>query len=386
MNPRLRSILIVIGLLTVVIVAIILIPRGLSLYYQSRGGQHIDYVMRSMEGIQELVCEALPQSNQTAIGEVERGIADLNRAVRLNRNNSQAFYYLGKANCLLGEPNEAKVNYLRYTELRADNPLGYIGLGFANEELGKIDSAVEAWKEGGVGTDDFLNVGRQALDNNKYDEAWKWYGRASQLSPNDGRVFFEIGLLYEELGDWNSALTTYHQSLTDKSSEMRGISSLYYRVGKIYSESISIPDFIIAKESFNAALIRDDFINDWEKADSYYRLGAILRNEGRPPEEFITYFEQAQEIYPLHVFAHILLGVTYYAINPDDFRAEEEIQIALDLDPKNKWGYFHLGEFYRKKGRIEESIVLFEKALEIDPSFERAQRSLQSILIENQID
>ena len=46
MNPRLRSILIGIGLLTLAIVAIVLIPRGLSLYYQSRGGQHIDYVLR----------------------------------------------------------------------------------------------------------------------------------------------------------------------------------------------------------------------------------------------------------------------------------------------------------------------------------------------------
>ena len=78
MNPRLRSILIGIGLLTLVIIAIVLIPRGLSIYYQSRGGQHIDYVMRSVEGIQELVCEELLSNDTEARDEVKNGIEDLN--------------------------------------------------------------------------------------------------------------------------------------------------------------------------------------------------------------------------------------------------------------------------------------------------------------------
>ncbi|MFN2265898.1 MAG: hypothetical protein ACK2UM_16690, partial [Anaerolineales bacterium] len=118
MNPRLRPILWGIGLVTLVIIAIFLVPRGVSLYYQSRGGQHIEYVMRSMEGIEELVCEPLAESNPSALDEVNLGIADLNRAVRFNRQNSQAYYYLGKANCLLGEPEQAVESYLKFTELR----------------------------------------------------------------------------------------------------------------------------------------------------------------------------------------------------------------------------------------------------------------------------
>ena len=182
MNPRLRSILIVIGLLTVIIVAIILIPRGLSLYYQSRGGQQVEYVLRSVEGLQELVCEALPLSNQTAIGEVEQGIADLNRAVRLNRNNSQAYYYLGKAHCLLGEPNEAKENYVQYTELRPDNPLGHIGLGFAYEKLGESSAAKHAWKTAGINQDDLFRIGDQEFEADRYKNAIRWYSAAEILN------------------------------------------------------------------------------------------------------------------------------------------------------------------------------------------------------------
>ena len=118
MNPRLRSILIGIGLLTLVIVAIVLVPRGLSIYYQSRGGQHIEYVMRSVDGIQELVCEPLPGLNQAAIEEVERGVEDLHLAVRFNKRNSHSYYQLGKAYCLRGEPDDAMKSYQQYLTRR----------------------------------------------------------------------------------------------------------------------------------------------------------------------------------------------------------------------------------------------------------------------------
>ncbi|MGB5844247.1 MAG: tetratricopeptide repeat protein, partial [Anaerolineales bacterium] len=202
MNPRLRSILIVIGLLTVIIVAIILIPRGLSLYYQSRGGQQIEYVLRSVEGIKELVCEELPQSNQAAIGEVEQGIVDLNRAARFNRNNSQAYYYLGKANCLLGQPNEAKENYLQYTELRPDNPLGHIGLGFAYEQLGDSVNSREAWIEAGLMPHEFNAVGDEKYKLEEYEEAIRWYERAILIDPISAESWLNIGKVYDGLQDY----------------------------------------------------------------------------------------------------------------------------------------------------------------------------------------
>ena len=131
MNPRLRSILIGIGLLTLVIIAIVLIPRGLSIYYQSRGGQHIDYVMRSVEGIQELVCEPLPESNRGAIEEIEKGIEYLQRAVRFNGHSAQSYYHLGKAYCLLNSPSLAIEVYRKFMELNPQNPLGHLELAFA---------------------------------------------------------------------------------------------------------------------------------------------------------------------------------------------------------------------------------------------------------------
>ncbi len=117
MSPRLRVPLIIIGFITIIVIVIFVVPRGLSLYYQIRGGQQIEYVLRFEEGIQELVCEPLLPTNEEARKEVENGIDDLTRAIRLNKDNAQAHYSLGKANCLLGDPGEAKENYLQYTQM-----------------------------------------------------------------------------------------------------------------------------------------------------------------------------------------------------------------------------------------------------------------------------
>ena len=206
MNPRLRSILIGIGLLTLVIIAIVLIPRGLSIYYQSRGGQHIDYVMRSVEGIQELVCEPLPGSNQAAIEEVERGIEDLNRAARFNRRNAHTYYQLGKGYCLLGEPEDAKESYQKYTELRPDNPLGHIGLGFANEALGEAEKSKEAWMEAGLEPHEFNAVGDEMNKAEKYGKAIEWYERAILVYPVQAESLIGLGDAYYAIGQTKEAI------------------------------------------------------------------------------------------------------------------------------------------------------------------------------------
>ena len=182
MNPRIRPVLIIIGLITLVVVSIIVIPRGLSLYYQTRGGQHVEYVLRSTEGIQELVCEQLPVNNEDGRNEVEQAVVDLNRAIRFNKNNAQAYYYLGKANCLLGKPSESKEDYLRYTELRPDNPLGYIGLGFAYEELGDTSAAGNAWRSADLTASDFNQAGDEVFKEEQYEDACLLY---TSPSPRD---------------------------------------------------------------------------------------------------------------------------------------------------------------------------------------------------------
>ncbi len=203
MNPRLRIPLIIIGVITIIVIAIFVLPRGLSLYYQIRGGQQIEYVLRFEEGIQELVCEPLSPANEEARKEVENGIDDLTRSIRLNKNNAQAYYYIGKAHCLLGDPSKARDHFLEYTRLRPENPLGHLGLGFANDAICREDSnggfsrqvvcadeemktlIVEEWEKAGVDVGKFIAEGNAAFRVENYEIANIWYQRAAAYSNSD---------------------------------------------------------------------------------------------------------------------------------------------------------------------------------------------------------
>lgn len=183
MNPKLRRPLILIGLITIIVIAIFVVPRGISLYYQIRGGQHIEYVLRFTQGIPdlELACEELPSSSGDEKKDVEQGIAGLNRALIFNGSNAQANYYLAQAYCLMGEPYKAKDNYFKYTLLKPDNPLGYIGLGFASEKLGDRSSAKRAWKSAGLNPEDFNKIGDEEFRAESYEYAISWYERAELM-------------------------------------------------------------------------------------------------------------------------------------------------------------------------------------------------------------
>ncbi len=53
--------------------------------------------------------------------------------------------------------------------------------------------------------------------------------------------------------------------------------------------------------------------------------------------------------------------------------------ITRDMYPEEANLYDSIGEFYLEKGDRETSIQWYEKALEIDPDFENAQRMLKKI-------
>jgi tetratricopeptide (TPR) repeat protein len=178
---------------------------------------------------------------------------------------------------------------------------------------------------------------------------------------------------------WEEALGAYERATTAAVFTEVGRSSSYYHIGVLCEQRLGPPQVERALSAFEAALAVDDFSSDEEAADCHYRRGAILWREGRDPQECIAEFQRAVELNHRHVQAHILLGVAYYAQYGDAVVAEAEIREALELSPREKWAYVRLGDIHRQEGRIGEAAAAYERALEIDPNFEAAQRRLQAL-------
>jgi tetratricopeptide (TPR) repeat protein len=239
--------------------------------------------------------------------------------------------------------------------------------------------AVAAWRAGGISAQQLIEAGEEARKAKRYEEALEWYGRAARLEPHRGDPWYYAGLAREGMERWEEALAAYERAVAVGSFTGVHRSSPYYRMGVIYQWRLEPRQLDAALAAYESAIETDDFSANWEAADCHYKRGEILFWKGADPDEYIREFQQAIELNPRHDWAHIRLGFAYYARDRDAVRAETEIRQAIALSPRNKWAYYHLGEVYRQEGRTNEARAMYEKALEIDPEFEAAQKRLESL-------
>jgi len=238
---------------------------------------------------------------------------------------------------------------------------------------------VAAWRAGGISAQQLIEAGEEARNAKRYEEALRWYGRAARLEPHRGDPWYYAGLAREGMERWEEALAAYERAVAVGSFTGVHCSSPYYRMGVIYQWRLEPRQLDAALAAYESAIETDDFSANWEAADCHYKRGEILLWKGADPDEYIREFQQAIELNPRHDWAHIRLGFAYYARDRDAVRAETEIRQAIALSPRNKWAYYHLGEVYRQEGRTNEARAMYEKALEIDPEFEAAQKRLESL-------
>ena len=71
-------------------------------------------------------------------------------------------------------------------------------------------------KIGGLGSADWIDVGRRMADSGYYDEAVDAYSVATQLNPKAATAYAERGVVYHKAGDFERAVQDYHTALRMK--------------------------------------------------------------------------------------------------------------------------------------------------------------------------
>jgi tetratricopeptide (TPR) repeat protein len=436
MNPRLRLILFVFVLATILGIVILITPNILSLYYQVRGGQLLEEVYQLDAGLSDgIVCEGPPPVNIVGKLQLKKAALQLQRAIHYKPNNAQARLLLGRAQCLLGE-SEKSIESLRvYTELRPENPLGNLEMGFAYETLCRqefgassipsvekstmilctnsalLSNILFEWEKSGLTSQDFLQMGEQLYQAGQNSEALLWYARSLLLDSANPNSFYAIGHILMDQGQNVRAIEFFEKAVEISSGDIRFHYDLVEalikenRLDRAKAEMDSVLDVYLRKIETSGeaeanilyemilSLARvNRKLNEWDESERWYgvakqihpddvRIDAELADmyllTNRPSkaiEQLKSVPSDVQKQTPLyHLFGRAYLQLGKYDL------AIEELLLATQEWPTTSEMYYWLGEAYLASGEIVLAEYSFQKSLKLDPMNQLVQKRLEAI-------
>ncbi|KJU87414.1 conserved hypothetical protein, membrane [Candidatus Magnetobacterium bavaricum] len=163
-----------------------------------------------------------------------------------------------------------------------------------------------------------LAIATYKRNNVWHDEISLW-SDVVRKSPNKVRPQYDLGVFYDQSGDFEKALIQYQRAieLNPKDSEA------YYNMGNVYQKQ---GDLDAAIKKYQTALkLNPDYF------EAHNNLGNILFKQGQY-QEAMEQYQEVIRLKPDYADAHNNLGSVYGILGRDD-EAIEEFQRALKLNP-----------------------------------------------------
>lgn len=272
--------------------------------------------------------------DQQAAGRVAEVEAMYKKAIAVDGKYVEAVYNLAKLYQDIGKNEEAIFVYNQTLRLNPDYKDTYLNLGQIYRQSGQAQSAVEAYRRVLIGPamteDDYLSLIKE------YNRAVEAYGQKSifveerqkafgafmdfiKSSSSPARSYFNLGFLYQDMGDAAGAVSAYRMVL-DFNPKHAGA---MYNLGNMY----------LKKGELKAAL-------DW--------------------------YKKALVVNPKNEDTYLNIGIVYQRLGNRDL-AEENFRRVAEVNPKNGRGFFNLGFIYEQAGEAKRAIEFYEKAIFVDP-------------------
>jgi len=150
----------------------------------------------------------------------EEALQHFDRAIEINPNDSDAWYYRGDTLADLGKYEEAIASFNRAIEIKPDHHEAWISRGLVLAILGRFNEAIDSYDRAiEIKPDDpdaWYYRGRTLVDFGKYERALESYNRAIEIKPDDPEFWYSRGSLLGTLGGSDEAIASYDRAIEIK--------------------------------------------------------------------------------------------------------------------------------------------------------------------------
>ena len=325
-------------------------------------------------------------------GQSEKALRMYDRAIELDRAQSEAYFSKGVLLVNLKRLEEAERAFEQGIERSKDSPIGYYYLGRIEIEAKQFDRAIRHLEQAIQINPHFepaymalaalyetqqdrtgaISVYRKYLQainpqskemrhhlirlflqDKAYRDALNELDTLLREDPDDLDAQLRMGLVYGELKEYPKAIAQLTKILSARPAELRVRDYL----GLMYEE---LKEYNKAIEAYQANLkIQPTY------ADGHLHLG-FLYYRLKQSAEAIPHLTEVVKQNPKQSDAYLLLGLTYlqseqYAL------ASQAFEEGIRYNPGNPDLLFNLGTVYDKLNRFDDVVRTMESALKLDP-------------------
>ncbi|MCB0482285.1 MAG: tetratricopeptide repeat protein [Flavobacteriales bacterium] len=207
----------------------------------------------------------------------------------------------------------------------------------------------------------FFEGNREKMMGNA-DEALKHFKECIQIYPEHAPSLYEIGLIYNQISQNQTAQSVLEQVVTIDASNK------WYQeaLARVYEEN---------REYVKAAGVYEKLIDLVPNEMMYYDAKAnsfLLANDLKSA---MKVYDQMEEQFGVTENSSLQKQKIYMAVGKND-KAIEEAKKLIEAAPGTPRYYNNLAEVYHKLGQNENALKTYEKLLEIDPNNSYVQLSM----------
>ena len=296
-------------------------------------------------------------------------IEQLRKVIQLDPDHVDAYQYLGEIAATQEDPELGKQAFKQLTRLIPYQPVFFLRLGNAYEDLGDSGAAINSY-ERAVKIDDTMWQGHESLGR-LYTASYE-LAEDSVYRTNDPTIEL-IDSAVEKITKAILAYTKmrrYAPNVPKQFDKMLGI--FQARLGSLYL-TVDRPQQAI--ETLN-----EIFTEDPEHADANYLLG-LSYQEIKDFEKAEFHLRNAIRISPERSEPYNALGYLLAELGTNLRYAVDIIQIALQKEPENGAYLDSLGWAYFKMGKNELARIELEKAVKFEPESWEIQDHLGDVYL-----